>query len=529
MANSNFKVRTGLSIGENVSISDTGAVTGLTFTELNVDNININGNTITSTNTNGDIILQPNGTGDVDLVADTVVVGDANAAATITTNGTGDLILNTNAGTNAGTITLANGSNGNITLAPNGNGDVVLTLGNGGNLINNRNYVFGSIRNSTTESNGDIWALNATGNVLPARGISIDNSLDTTRTAMVVARTYSSTAAGRSRLIFERARGTAGNVTAVLNGDFLGEVAVTGTNGTNTWLNDSTSVVPGFFGFTAAENWSSNTALGTNFSLSLAPTATTITSAANLVTCITVNPQTAIYRSDAFTFRQGKTGTADSMTIDVNGNVAITGDLRVNGNDIRSSGNTSQITMSSAGATLELRGDNIQLENAAGTSIVGSNITYNRVYGQWEQDGPVNPVAANTSYVFPIGNAVDTNIASVVSTSRITPGAAGKYNLQFSLQWANGNNSEHTFYVWLRKNGVNVANSTGDVTCLKSAKGITGWNYIISSANATDYWELAYQVNNTAVTFPYVAGFGTAPNDVPSCPALITTITPVGA
>ena len=176
-----------------------------------------------------------------------------------------------------------------------------------------------------------------------------------------------------------------------------------------------------------------------------------------------------------------------------------------------------------------LKADALTLQDYAGAALVGSAVSYNRVYGQWEQDGPVTAVAANTSYVFAPGTAVDSNVATIVSTSRITPGAAGKYNLQFSLQWANADNQEHTFYVWLRKNGVNVANSTGDVTCLKSAKGVTGWNYIISSANATDYWELAYQVNNTSVTFPYVAAFGTAPNDVPACPALITTLTPVGA
>jgi len=176
-----------------------------------------------------------------------------------------------------------------------------------------------------------------------------------------------------------------------------------------------------------------------------------------------------------------------------------------------------------------LKADALTLQDYAGVALVGSAVSYNRVYGQWEQDGPVTPVAANTSYVFPIGTAIDTNIASVVSTSRITPGAAGKYNLQFSLQWANADNSEHNFYVWLRKNGVNVANSTGEVTCLKSAKGVNGWNYIISSANTTDYFELAYQVTDTDVTFPYVATFGTAPNDVPSAPALITTLTPVGA
>ena len=38
-----------------------------TLTSLDVDNININGNTITSTDTNGNIVLDPNGTGDVVL------------------------------------------------------------------------------------------------------------------------------------------------------------------------------------------------------------------------------------------------------------------------------------------------------------------------------------------------------------------------------------------------------------------------------------------------------------------------------
>jgi hypothetical protein len=185
--------------------------------------------------------------------------------------------------------------------------------------------------------------------------------------------------------------------------------------------------------------------------------------------------------------------------------------------------------MSTASDSTVFKSDAYTFQDSAGTNVTGNNINYNRVYGQWEQDGPINPVAANTSYVFPIGTAVDNNIATVVSTSRITPGAAGKYNLQFSLQWANAENAENTFYVWLRKNGANVANSAGDITCLKSAKGVVGWNYIVSSANATDYFELAYQVNDTNITFPFTAAFGTAPNDVPSAPALITTLTPVGA
>ena len=78
-------------------------------------NLDVNGNDIVSTS-NANIDLVPNGTGDVTLQADTVQIGDSNANATLTTNGTGDLILNTNAGTNSGNITIADGANGLLAL-----------------------------------------------------------------------------------------------------------------------------------------------------------------------------------------------------------------------------------------------------------------------------------------------------------------------------------------------------------------------------------------------------------------------------
>jgi len=96
-------------------------------TSVLVGNLSLAGNTLSSTDTNGNIVIAPNGTGDVQLDADTVRVGDSNANATITTNGTGDLILNTNAGTNSGSITIEDGVNGNIIIAPNGTGQVQIT------------------------------------------------------------------------------------------------------------------------------------------------------------------------------------------------------------------------------------------------------------------------------------------------------------------------------------------------------------------------------------------------------------------
>jgi len=85
--------------------------------------LDVNGQDIVSTS-NADIDIIPNGTGDVNLGADTVQIGDNNADATLTTQGTGDLILNTNNGTNAGNITLADGANGDINFTTNGTGAI---------------------------------------------------------------------------------------------------------------------------------------------------------------------------------------------------------------------------------------------------------------------------------------------------------------------------------------------------------------------------------------------------------------------
>ena len=85
------------------------AITGATDItgDLDVDNININGNAITSTDTDGNIALTPNGTGEVDIskvdidsgAIDGTIVGGSSAAAGTFTN----LTANTN-------LTLASGA-----------------------------------------------------------------------------------------------------------------------------------------------------------------------------------------------------------------------------------------------------------------------------------------------------------------------------------------------------------------------------------------------------------------------------------
>jgi hypothetical protein len=69
----------------------------------------------TGDDSNIDIAIKPKGTGET-------VFGTGAASATLTTSGAYDLVLDTNSGTNSGTITITDGANGNIVIAPNGTG-----------------------------------------------------------------------------------------------------------------------------------------------------------------------------------------------------------------------------------------------------------------------------------------------------------------------------------------------------------------------------------------------------------------------
>jgi hypothetical protein len=94
--------------------------------ELLVDNITIDGNTISSTNSNGSITLDPAGSGFINLITDDIVIGKEDANVTIITNGRGDLILTTGADSDAGSITIGSGDNEDIIISANGSGSVTM-------------------------------------------------------------------------------------------------------------------------------------------------------------------------------------------------------------------------------------------------------------------------------------------------------------------------------------------------------------------------------------------------------------------
>ena len=113
--------------------------------------------------------LRPKGTGEI-------MIGTGSATATLTSSGAYDLTLDTNGGTNSGTITITDGANGNITATPNGTGYVEI----GGNTnpgtlqLNCENNSHGIKLQSPAHSSGQSYTLKfPTGNVTADRFLKV--------------------------------------------------------------------------------------------------------------------------------------------------------------------------------------------------------------------------------------------------------------------------------------------------------------------------------------------------------------------
>jgi hypothetical protein len=155
-----------------------------------------------------------------------------------------------------------------------------------------------------------------------------------------------------------------------------------------------------------------------------------------------------------------------------------------------------------------------QIDNFAqplSTGTGGSNIRFPYFA---ISSGVTQTAATNTATALTYNTTDFSNGFTLVSGTKITPGYAGIYNLQFSVQLQNLSNGSEDVYIWLRQNGVDIAGSTGIVGLIarKSAgvpsHGIYGWNYYVSM-NVGDYLEIWWSTTDgTNVSIPYYAASG---------------------
>ncbi len=101
--------------------------------------------------------------------------------------------------------------------------------------------------------------------------------------------------------------------------------------------------------------------------------------------------------------------------------------------------------------------------------------------------------------------------------------AATKLRIQSSLI-ASSTSGGALFRFWLKKNGVNVPNTTSDITIQNSSVNTLAVCEWFVACAANDIFEVAYQSDNSNAQILAVAAGGTAPNDYPACPSVITTV-----
>jgi hypothetical protein len=121
---------------------------------------------------------------------------------------------------------------------------------------------------------------------------------------------------------------------------------------------------------------------------------------------------------------------------------------------------------------------------------------FDAAYGAFSSNvDQTGSISAGTAMTF---NSVDVaDGVTVASSSRITVPNTGIYNLQFSAQFKNVENTQEDVTIWFRVDGVDLANSATQMTipARKSASifgyGVAAWN-IFLSLTAAQYVQIVW-------------------------------------
>jgi len=193
------------------------------------------------------------------------------------------------------------------------------------------------------------------------------------------------------------------------------------------------------------------------------------------------------------------------------------------------------------GVTKILAGANVNLSPVSGLGDVtvtsfGTNL-YNTAtgsYGSFYDTGSVLATSATAVYSMSLSTTDISNgvfvSASNGDVTRIKFTNAGVYNLQFSSQFSNTDNSNQDVVIWIRKNGSDITDSSGVATVPPFKAGSNGqviaaWNYYLS-LSAGDFIQMCWHVEQANIITLETIAAGTSPTH-PRTPSTILTATRV--
>ena len=151
---------------------------------------------------------------------------------------------------------------------------------------------------------------------------------------------------------------------------------------------------------------------------------------------------------------------------------------------------------------------------------------FDNAYGAFSSNvDQTGSISAGTAMTF---NSVDVaDGVTVASSSRITVPNAGIYNLQFSAQFKNVENTQEDVTIWFRVDGVDLANSATQMTipARKSASifgyGVAAWN-IFLSLTAAQYVQIVWLPTVATLTMEHLPA--SVSPAYPAIPSVIATM-----
>jgi hypothetical protein len=145
-------------------------------------------------------------------------------------------------------------------------------------------------------------------------------------------------------------------------------------------------------------------------------------------------------------------------------------------------------------------------------------------YGAFSDTTLQTAASIDTAYGMVFNTTDSSNGVSIGSpSSRLVVDNQGVYNVQFSAQLDKTSGGAGNIYIWLRKNGTNVANTASTVAIQgTAARTVAAWNFIIQ-LEPTNYVELMWATDDTSVRILAAS----ATSVWPAIPSVICTITQV--
>jgi len=157
-----------------------------------------------------------------------------------------------------------------------------------------------------------------------------------------------------------------------------------------------------------------------------------------------------------------------------------------------------------------------------GEIFVRPTIEQQQYYGDFNKTTDQSAAVINTAYALTFDNTRIANGVSIGSpASRIVVSQSGLYQFNATVQISSGNSSAKNVYVWFRKNGTDVPNSTRLVTIDVNNGYIPIALIEAFSLEANAYVELMFASTDTAITIDNVASTAFAP----AAPAVVLSVT----